>query len=159
HAFFKACLFLGSASVIHGNGDNQDMRIMGGFKRYLPITAGAFVVAWLAIAGVPPFSGFWAKDEVLARAFFADGYALWVVGLLAAVLTGAYMTRQVLLVFFGNERWRAVPDGDAEHGHAEHGHAEHGAGEGHEVSVRTTTPTVAYGDPAPRPFLTHAPHE
>ena len=67
------------------------------------------VAAWLAIAGVPPFSGFWSKDEILTKAFFAHEYGLWVVGLLAALLTGFYMTRLIVLVFFGNERWKAVP--------------------------------------------------
>ena len=69
HAFFKATLFLGAGTVIHGNDDNQDMRIMGGFRKFMPYTAIAFVIAFLAIAGVPPFAGFWAKDDVLEKAF------------------------------------------------------------------------------------------
>jgi NADH-quinone oxidoreductase subunit L len=109
HAFFKSTLFLGSGSVIHGNGDNQDTRVMGGFRKYLPLTSLAMVAAWLAIAGVPPFSGFWSKDEILTKVFLAHEYGLWVVGLLAALLTGFYMTRLIVLVFFGNERWKAVP--------------------------------------------------
>ena len=72
HAFFKATLFLGAGTVIHGNGDNQDMRIMGGFRKYMPYTAVAFIIAFLAIAGVPPFAGFWAKDGVLEKAFQND---------------------------------------------------------------------------------------
>ena len=71
HAFYKGCLFLGAGSVIHGNHDNQDMRIMGRFRKYLPYTAMAMVVAWLAIAGMPPFSGFFSKDEIIAEAFLA----------------------------------------------------------------------------------------
>ena len=109
HAFFKSTLFLGSGSVIHGNGDNQDTRVMGGFRKSLPLTSLAMVAAWLAIAGVPPFSGFWSKDEILTKVFLAHEYGLWVVGLLAALLTGFYMTRLIVLVFFGNERWKAVP--------------------------------------------------
>jgi NADH-quinone oxidoreductase subunit L len=109
HAFFKSTLFLGSGSVIHGNGDNQDTRVMGGFRKYLPLTSLAMVVAWLAIAGVPPFSGFWSKDEILTKVFLSHEYGLWVVGLLAALLTGFYMTRLIVLVFFGNERWKALP--------------------------------------------------
>ena len=66
HAFYKGTLFLGAGSVIHGTGDNQDMRTMGRLRKFLPFTAGAFIVAWLAIAGMPPFSGFWSKDEILA---------------------------------------------------------------------------------------------
>ena len=74
----------------------------------MPYTAFAFVIAFLAIAGVPPFAGFWAKDGVLEKTFQSDQYAMWIVGLAAAILTGAYMTRQVFLVFYGNERFRAV---------------------------------------------------
>ena len=66
HAFFKALLFLGSGSVIHGMHDEQDMRRMGGLRKFMPITAVTFIVGWLAIAGVPPFAGFWSKDEILA---------------------------------------------------------------------------------------------
>ena len=106
HAFFKALLFLGAGSVIHGMHDEQDMRRMGGLRKYMPVTAGTFIVGWLAIAGVIPFAGFWSKDEILAKAWFHHDYALWAVGLVAAVLTAFYMTRQVWLVFFGEERWR-----------------------------------------------------
>ena len=74
HAFFKALLFLGAGSVIHGMHDEQDMRRMGGLRKYMPITAGTFIVGWLAIAGVFPFAGFWAKDEILAKAWFRDNY-------------------------------------------------------------------------------------
>jgi NADH-quinone oxidoreductase subunit L len=105
HAFFKALLFLGSGSVIHGMHDEQDVRRMGGLRRYMPITAATFIVGWLAIAGVPPFAGFWSKDEILVYAFDANP-ALWAVGLVTALLTAFYMSRQVFLVFFGDERWR-----------------------------------------------------
>jgi NADH-quinone oxidoreductase subunit L len=105
HAFFKALLFLGSGSVIHGMHDEQDMRKMGGLRKYMPLTAGTFIVGWLAIAGVFPFAGFWSKDEILAKAWFDGSYALWAVGLAAAVLTAYYMTRQVRLVFYGEERF------------------------------------------------------
>jgi NADH-quinone oxidoreductase subunit L len=114
HAFFKALLFLGAGSVIHGMGDEQDMRRMGRLRKYMPVTAGTFIVGWLAIAGVIPFAGFWSKDEILAKAWFHHDYALWAVGLLGALLTAFYMTRQVWLVFYGNERWHAsAPDVDA----------------------------------------------
>jgi NADH-quinone oxidoreductase subunit L len=105
HAFFKALLFLGAGSVIHGVHDEQDMRRMGGLRKYMPYTFGTFIVGWLAIAGVFPLAGFWAKDEILAKAFFAHDYGLWVVGLVAAVFTAFYMTRQVWLVFYDGERW------------------------------------------------------
>jgi NADH-quinone oxidoreductase subunit L len=118
HAFFKALLFLAAGSVIHGMHDEQDMRRMGGLRKYMPITAGVFIVGWLAIAGVFPFAGFWSKDEILAKAWFHDDYALWAVGVVGAVLTAFYMTRQVWLVFYGDERWRHAEEGEraaAEH--------------------------------------------
>ena len=108
HAFFKALLFLGSGSVIHGMHDEQDMRRMGGLMKVMPITAGTFIVGWLAIAGVPPFSGFWSKDEILLGAWEVGGALgpiLWAVGLVTALLTAYYMSRQVFLVFFGEARW------------------------------------------------------
>src|SRR5207237_9101130 len=106
HAFFEALLFLGAGSVIHSLHDEQDMRRMGGLRKYMPITAGTFVVGWLAIAGLFPLAGFWAKDEILARAYFDGSYALWAVGVVGALLTAFYMTRQVYLVFGDGERWR-----------------------------------------------------
>jgi NADH-quinone oxidoreductase subunit L len=106
HAFFKALLFLGAGSVIHGMHDEQDMRRMGGLRKFMPITAGTFIVAWLAISGIIPFAGFWSKDEILAKAWSTQNYGLWAFGAVAALLTAFYMTRQVWLVFFGPERWR-----------------------------------------------------
>ena len=104
HAFFKALLFLGSGSVIHAMDDDQDLRRYGGLARLLPITSMTFVVGWLAIAGVPPFSGFWSKDEILAYAY-DENRLLWVLLLAAAVLTAFYMTRLVLMAFFGPPQW------------------------------------------------------
>ena len=104
HAFFKALLFLGSGSVIHGMNGDQDMAHYGGLRRFMPVTAGTFVVGWLAIAGVPPFAGFWSKDEILAFAW-NESPLLWAVGLVTAVLTAFYMTRQVVLTFFGRGRF------------------------------------------------------
>ncbi len=108
HAFFKALLFLGAGSVMHGLHDEQDMRRMGNLRRYMPVTAMTFIFGWLAIAGVIPFAGFWSKDEILASAWFDHSYGLWAVGAVTAVLTAFYMTRQVWLVFFGNERWHPL---------------------------------------------------
>jgi NADH-quinone oxidoreductase subunit L len=107
HAFFKALLFLGSGSVIHGMGDEQDMRKMGALRLAMPITGATFIIGWLAIAGVPPFSGFWSKDEILLAAWEQEniGPLLWVIGLITALLTAYYMSRQVILVFFGDQRW------------------------------------------------------
>ena len=84
HAFYKGCLFLGAGSVIHGNHDDQDMRVMGRFRKFMPYTAVGMVVAWLAIAGVPPLSGFFSKDEIISQAFLRDDYGLWVIGIVAA---------------------------------------------------------------------------
>ncbi len=104
HAFFKALLFLGSGSVIHGMNDEQDMRKMGGLAKLMPITSITFIIGWLAIAGVPPFAGFWSKDEILLYAW-NDNKALWAIGLVTALLTAFYMTRQVILTFFGRTRF------------------------------------------------------
>jgi NADH-quinone oxidoreductase subunit L len=104
HAFFKALLFLGAGSVIHGMHEEQDMRRMGALRAFMPITAITFIIGWLAIAGVPPFAGFWSKDEILLYAF-AKSPVLWAVGLVTALLTAYYMSRQVFMVFFGEARW------------------------------------------------------
>ncbi len=112
HAFFKALLFLGSGSVIHGMHGEQDMNRMGNLRKYMPITAATFIVGWLAIAGIPPFSGFWSKDEILLFAW-AENPALWLVGVVTALLTAFYMSRQVFMVFFGEERFES---GNEEHG-------------------------------------------
>src|SRR3989440_1319945 len=93
HAFFKACLFLGSGSVIHAMGGEQDMRKMGGLRKHLPATSTTFIVATLAIAGIPPLAGFFSKDEILWQAYNARP-ALWATGVLVAGLTAFYMFRQ-----------------------------------------------------------------
>ena len=114
HAFFKALLFLGSGSVIHGMDHDQDMRRYGGLRALMPITGATFIIGWLAIAGVPPFAGFWSKDEILLSAWDAggiNGKALWVVALVTAVLTAFYMSRQVFMTFFGRYRYND-PDPD-----------------------------------------------
>jgi NADH-quinone oxidoreductase subunit L len=103
HAFFKALLFLGSGSVIHAMGGEQDMRRMGGLRRALPVTFWTFLAATLAIAGIPIWAGFFSKDEILG-AVFAKNPGLWVVGFAAAGLTSFYMFRVVYLTFFGTFR-------------------------------------------------------
>jgi NADH-quinone oxidoreductase subunit L len=115
HAFFKALMFLGSGSVIHGMHHEQDMRRMGALRTVMPITAGTFIIGWLAIAGVPPFAGFWSKDEILLFAL-ASSPVLYVIGLVTAVLTAFYMTRQVVMVFFGEARWESHADDHGAHG-------------------------------------------
>ena len=103
HAFFKALLFLGSGSVIHALDGDQDMRRYGALRAAMPVTAVTFIVGWLAIAGVPPFAGFWSKDEILAYAWDASP-ALWLVGIVTAVLTAFYMSRLVFMTFYGEAR-------------------------------------------------------
>jgi NADH-quinone oxidoreductase subunit L len=106
HAFFKACLFLGSGSVIHALGGEQDMRKMGGLKAYLPATYWTYLIATLAIAGVPFTAGFFSKDLILWQAFSSShgSPALWAIGWLTAGLTAFYMFRQLLMVFHGDLR-------------------------------------------------------
>ena len=103
HAFFKACLFLGSGSVIHGLHGEQDMRKMGGLKKAMPITFITMLIAALAISGIFPLAGFWSKDEILMTAFHAN-IALWVIGSIASILTAFYMFRLIYLTFFNSFR-------------------------------------------------------
>ncbi len=103
HAFFKACLFLGSGSVIHAMGGEQDMRNMGGLKKFMPATYATFLLATIAISGFPPFSGFFSKDEILLTAF-SHNPVLYVIGSLASIMTAFYMFRLLYLTFFKNFR-------------------------------------------------------
>ena len=120
HAFFKALLFLGSGSVIHGMHHEQDMRKMGALRKLMPVTGFTFIIGWLAIAGVPPFAGFWSKDEILLYTF-ANNRLLYVIGVVTALLTAYYMTRQVIMVFFGQARWNDHAEENGAHGdHAPH---------------------------------------
>ncbi|MDH4034563.1 MAG: NADH-quinone oxidoreductase subunit L, partial [candidate division Zixibacteria bacterium] len=116
HAFFKALLFLGAGSVIHAMSDEQDMRKMGGLKKYVPITYATMLLATLAISGIPLFSGFFSKDEILWKSFSSHyGHPLlWVIGVVTAGLTAFYMFRLVYLTFFGSER---MDDHTREHLH------------------------------------------
>lgn len=103
HAFFKALLFLGAGSVIHALGGEQDIRAMGGLKKYLPVTYFTFFMGVLAISGIPPFAGFFSKDEILASAF-AHNKIVWALGVFASLLTAFYMFRLFFLTFYGKER-------------------------------------------------------
>ncbi|HTN99706.1 MAG TPA: NADH-quinone oxidoreductase subunit L, partial [Microthrixaceae bacterium] len=144
HAFFKALLFLGSGSVITQMAHDQDMRHYGNLRKYMPITAGTFIVGWLAIAGVPPLSGFWSKDEILAGAFNAGpaGPALWLIGLIVALMTAFYMTRQVIMTFFGEEKWREEPAEDSEDANDSVDDHHHGLTPSHEPHESPATMTV-----------------
>ena len=103
HAFFKACLFLGSGSVIHALHGEQDMRKMGGLRKYMPITFATMLISTLAIAGIFPFAGFWSKDEILMVAF-EHNKALWIIGSIASIMTAFYMFRLMYLTFFRDFR-------------------------------------------------------
>ena len=129
HAFFKACLFLGSGAVIHALHGEQDIRNMGGLKNKLPITFWTFMIASLAIAGVPGLAGFFSKDEILFETFYRGYQWLWVVGVITSLLTATYMFRLVYLTFFGSRGLRRAAHGrlGATRGHARDEHDRHGA--------------------------------
>ena len=132
HAFFKACLFLGSGAVIHALHGEQDIRNMGGLKKHIPITYWTFVIASVAIAGVPLLSGFFSKDEILFETFVEGHQLLWAVGAITSFLTATYMWRLVHLTFHGEERFGHGAPADAHgHGHAAHGHGHDDHGHGH----------------------------
>ncbi|MEV7029466.1 NADH-quinone oxidoreductase subunit L [Streptomyces sp. NPDC093272] len=120
HGFFKAGLFLGAGSVMHGMNDEVDMRKFGGLRSYMPVTFITFGLGYLAIIGFPGLSGFFSKDKIIEAAFAKGGAEGWILGacaLLGAAITAFYMTRVMLMTFFGEKRWQ--PD---EHGHEPHPH-------------------------------------
>jgi NADH-quinone oxidoreductase subunit L len=136
HAFFKALLFLGSGSVIHGMHHEQDMRRMGGLRKYMPITFATMMTGWLAISGIPIFAGFFSKDEILWKTWSAGGFslpspiwskALWLVAAITALLTAVYMTRMMVMTFWGPERFRERQDDHHDEGDPAHvRHTVHG---------------------------------
>ncbi len=108
HGFFKAGLFLGAGSVMHGMHDQTDIRRFGGLRRYMPITYGTLLVAWLAMIGIPPLSGYFTKEPIIAAAFEREGWTAWLFGwaaMLGAAVTAFYMTRLFILTFHGPKRW------------------------------------------------------
>ncbi|MFF7469305.1 NADH-quinone oxidoreductase subunit L [Streptomyces sp. NPDC008092] len=120
HGFFKAGLFLGAGSVMHGMNDEVDMRKYGGLRKYMPVTFITFGLGYLAIIGFPGLSGFFSKDKIIEAAFAKGGTEGWILGtcaLVGAAITAFYMTRVMLMTFFGEKRWQ--PD---EHGHEPHPH-------------------------------------
>ncbi|MER7181391.1 NADH-quinone oxidoreductase subunit L [Streptomyces hyaluromycini] len=120
HGFFKAGLFLGAGSVMHGMNDEVDMRKFGGLRKYMPVTFITFGLGYLAIIGFPGLSGFFSKDKIIEAAFAKGGTEGWILGtcaLVGAAITAFYMTRVMLMTFFGEKRWQ--PD---EHGHEPHPH-------------------------------------
>jgi NADH-quinone oxidoreductase subunit L len=152
HAFFKGLLFLSAGSVIHAVGGEQDMRRMGGLRSFIPWTFLTMGIATLAIAGIPPFAGFWSKDEILWKAYSSDhgSWVFWLSGVITAFLTSFYMFRLLFMTFFGDYRGARVDahgqahavHGQDEHGQDEHGHGEHGHGEPHESPMVMLVPLL-----------------
>lgn len=120
HGFFKAGLFLGAGSVMHGMNDEVDMRRYGGLRKYMPVTFITFGLGYLAIIGFPGLSGFFSKDKIIEAAFAKGGTEGWILGgaaLLGAAITAYYMTRVMLMTFFGEKRWQPDADGHEPHPH------------------------------------------
>ena len=142
HAFFKGLLFLAAGSVIHAVGGEQDMRKMGGLRTYIPWTFLTMGIATLAIAGIPPFAGFWSKDEILWKAYSSDhgSWVFWLIGVITAFITSFYMFRLLFMTFFGDYHGAQV---DAHgHGSLAHGHDDHGHGEPHESPMVMLAPLM-----------------
>src|ERR1700694_3138382 len=137
HAFFKGLLFLAAGSVIHAVGGEQDMRKMGGLRSYIPWTFLTMGIATLAIAGIPPFAGFWSKDEILWQAY-QTSWVYWLIGVITAFITSFYMFRLLFMTFFGDYHGAQVD----EHGRGSHGHDGHGHGEPHESPMVMLVPLM-----------------
>jgi NADH-quinone oxidoreductase subunit L len=142
HAFFKALLFLGSGSVIHAMGGEQDMQKMGALKKFMPVTFVTMMLGTFAIAGIPPLAGFFSKDEILYRAFL-NNRVLWVLAAATALMTAFYMFRLMMLTFYGSYRgvaWATTASPAAAAAPGAHGHAWHGP---HESPGAMTIPLMA----------------
>ncbi|MEV7977494.1 NADH-quinone oxidoreductase subunit L [Streptomyces sp. NPDC086519] len=149
HGFFKAGLFLGAGSVMHGMNDEVDMRRYGGLRKYMPVTFVTFGLGYLAIIGFPGLSGFFSKDKIIEAAFAKGGTEGWILGtcaLLGAAITAFYMTRVMLMTFFGEERWRnqptRSPEAPSAEPAAEH-RGEHAEPHPHESPKVMTIPMIA----------------
>jgi NADH-quinone oxidoreductase subunit L len=159
HAFFKALLFLGSGAVIHALAGEQDMRNMGGLRKALPITFWTFLIATIAISGIPPLAGFFSKDEILFNAYSKGFHILWAIGVLTALLTATYMFRLVFLTFFGERRH----DAPAAPAHPEEeeptaqaaGHGASAIGAGGAPSTPHGAPSTPHGAPSAKHGAPH----
>jgi NAD(P)H-quinone oxidoreductase subunit 5 len=163
HAYFKAMMFLGSGSVIHGMEEvvghdpdvAQDMRVMGGLRKYMPITAITFFIGTLAISGIPPFAGFWSKDEILASTFKANP-VLWAIGFATAGLTAFYMFRMYFTTFEGDFRGTdkklvamvKAENSAGKEAQAQDGHSSHHASKPHESPITMTFPLMVLAIPS-----------
>ena len=151
HAFFKALLFLGAGSVIHGLGGEQDMRHMGGLRKYLPYTFWCMTTATFAISGLPPFAGFFSKDRILWSAWSSGNHILWLIGVITAGMTSFYMFRLWFLTFFGE--YRGPNPETAGHGHdADAQHAGH-AGAVHDAQDDHAAGGHGHGAPHESPWV------
>ena len=161
HAFFKALLFLGAGSVIHGMHHEQEMPRMGGLAKYMPITYRTMWFGWLAICGIIPFAGFFSKDEILWKTFSTSlfsGKAFWFVGIVTAGMTAFYMTRLMALTFWGKERFKDAAAHESHAGSDEgHGHHE-GSVKPHESPWKMTVPLVVLAVGATVAGLVGIPH-
>jgi len=152
HGFFKAGLFLGAGSVMHGMNDEVDMRRYGGLRKYMPVTFVTFGLGYLAIIGFPGLSGFWSKDKIIEAAFAKGGTEGWILGgvaLLGAAITAYYMTRMMLLTFFGEKRWGSTPspaapgvEPVAETAHGSEAPGAHSVPDPHESPKSMTIPMI-----------------
>jgi NADH-quinone oxidoreductase subunit L len=157
HAFFKACLFLGSGAVIHALHGEQDIRNMGGLKAALPITYWTFLIGSLAIAGVPGLAGFFSKDEILFETFAHGHTILWIIGVLTSLLTATYMFRLVFLTFHGERRQGAIASDVGAIGH-DAGAISHDDGAiSHQPGAASHQPTAASHHHDPGSHLHDAP--
>ena len=145
HAFFKALLFLGSGfTVIHGCHEEQDVRKMGGLKKYMPVTFAVYAVGMLALAGFPLFfSGFWSKDEILHAAHgWSVSHIPFFLGAIGALFTAFYMTRQVALVFFGSYRGHQEKSNHSAHAHSHSFESSSHSQDPHESPAVMTVPLI-----------------
>ena len=141
HAFFKALLFLSAGAIIHGLGGEQDMRKMGGLRKYMPKTFWVMTVATFTIAGFPPLAAFFSKDEILWKTWASGNHMLWLIGVIAAGMTSFYMFRLWFMTFFGE--YRGEPAADSQHGHDSHdSHGEHGHSGPHESPMIMIFPLI-----------------
>ena len=123
HAFFKALLFLSAGAIIHGLGGEQDMRKMGGLRKYMPKTFWVMTVATFTISGFPPLAAFFSKDEILWKTWASGNHVLWLIGVIAAGMTSFYMFRLWFMTFFGEYRGEVADNGHGHDAHGGHGHA------------------------------------
>jgi NADH-quinone oxidoreductase subunit L len=141
HAFFKALLFLSAGAIIHGLGGEQDMRHMGGLRKYMPKTFWCMTIATFTISGFPPLAAFFSKDEILWKTWASGNHILWLIGLIAAGMTAFYMFRLWFMTFFGEYRGEVAAN--AAHGHDAHdAHGEHGHAGPHESPMIMIVPLM-----------------